>query len=87
MGIQWGKHPDEPPACSIQDRDLQMGRGGQRAKLKSKGARDDDAGLRGVSAHVLRHTFASILIYQGRDVAFVAAARAHDAERGATRRG
>lgn len=105
----------------------QMGRGGQRTRLKSKGAAreviliprlavileehrrtsrwstpDDlvftstvgtsmtyrrlgqavkkattDAGLRGVSAHVLRHTFASILIYQGRDVAFVARQLGH----------
>lgn len=105
----------------------QMGRRGQRTKLKSKGATreviliprlaailhehrrtsrwcgpDDlvftstvgtsmtyrrlsqavkkattDSGLRGVSAHVLRHTFASILIYQGRDVAFVARQLGH----------
>jgi site-specific recombinase XerD len=105
----------------------QMGRRGQRARLKSKGATreviliprlatileehrrtsrwstpDDlvftstvgtsmtyrrlsqamkkattEAGLRGVSAHVLHHTFASILIYQGRDVAFVARQLGH----------
>jgi integrase len=36
-----------------------------------------NAGLRGVSAHVLRHTFASILIYQGRDVAFVSRQLGH----------
>lgn len=36
-----------------------------------------DSGLRGVSAHVLRHTFASVLIYQGRDVAFVARQLGH----------
>jgi transcriptional regulator with XRE-family HTH domain len=36
-----------------------------------------DAELVGVSAHVLRHTFASILIYQGRDVAFVARQLGH----------
>lgn len=105
----------------------QMGRAGQRTKLKTKGATrevilisrlavileehrrgsrwcgpDDlvftstvgtsmtyrrlsqamtkatsDADLRGVSAHVLRHTFASILIYQGRDVAFVSRQLGH----------
>lgn len=31
----------------------------------------DAAGLDGVGSHTLRHTFASILIYQGRDVVFV----------------
>jgi integrase len=106
---------------------FQMGRGGKRVRLKSKGAArevilierlaeilrehkaaspwsgpDDlvftstvgtsmtyrrlsqairrattDAGLGGVSAHVLRHTFASVLIYQGRDVAFVARQLGH----------
>jgi len=105
----------------------QMGRGGQRTRLKSRGSAreviliarlavileehrrtsrwstpDDlvftstvgtsmtyrrlsqavkkattDAGLRGVSAHVLRYTFASVLIYQGRDVAFVARQLGH----------
>lgn len=36
-----------------------------------------DAGLRGVSSHVLRHTFASILIYQGCDAMFVARQLGH----------
>jgi|SRR5215212_691010 len=36
-----------------------------------------DAGLRGVSSHKLRHTFASILIYQGRDVVFVSRQLGH----------
>lgn len=36
-----------------------------------------DAGLKGVSSHKLRHTFASILIYQGRDVVFVSRQLGH----------
>lgn len=35
------------------------------------------AGLDDVTAHVLRHTFASVLIYQGRDVAFVSRQLGH----------
>jgi integrase/DNA-binding XRE family transcriptional regulator len=36
-----------------------------------------DAGLHGVSSHVLRHTFASILIYRGCDAMFVARQLGH----------
>lgn len=37
----------------------------------------DDAGLGDVTPHALRHTFASILIAQGRDVQFVSRQLGH----------
>ena len=38
----------------------------------------DRAGLEGVMFHVLRHTFASILIAQGHDAPYVAAQLGHE---------
>lgn len=37
----------------------------------------DNAGIEGVTLHVLRHTFASILIQQGRDVLYVSRQMGH----------
>lgn len=124
LGLVWGDIDFKNATVVVR---YQMGRRGQRVKLKSKGSARDvilisrlasileehrattrwwsdadlvftstvgtsmtyrrlsqairratiAAGLDGVSAHVLRHTFASILIYQGRDVAFVSRQLGH----------